>query len=326
VIIICGETLIDLVPAGDDLWRALPGGSPANTAVALARLSLPTAMLARISGDAFGAQLRRRLALGGVDLRYVVDAAEPTTLAIVDLDDAGGARYTFHLDGTADWQWTPAEFPAHFSDDVTAIHAGSMALIRPPGGDVLELLLAREKPHRVISIDPNVRASMCPDPLRYSEIIERWLGLAHVVKASADDVAWLYPGRSFDDVLADWASRGPAVVVLTLGGDGAVGRTPTGPTVRVEGLTVDVIDTIGAGDTFSAGLLYALDAQGCLDVEALSRLTPAALEAALCFAVRVSALTCTREGADPPTLTEVEVAFPALAEPLAAGVVSLPAE
>ena len=305
MIVVCGETLIDLVPAGGDLWRALPGGSPANAAVALARLRTPTAMLARISADAFGGRLRERLAQNGVDLSYVVTADEPTTLAIVDLDDAGAARYTFHLEGTADWQWRDADVPASFGADVEAIHAGSMALIRPPGGPVLEAMLARERSRRVISVDPNVRTVMCPDPLRYREIVERWLRSAHVVKASSDDLDWLYSGRSWESVLEEWSSRGPAVVVATLGADGAVGRTAGGEVARVPGVSVDVVDTIGAGDTFSAALLHSLSTQGCLDIEKLAHLTARELETALRFAVRVSAVTCTRAGADPPYLEDL---------------------
>jgi fructokinase len=302
LIVVCGEALIDLVPADGDLWRALPGGSPANTAVALARLSTPTSMLARISGDAFGVQLRSWLSANDVGLRYLVDATEPTTLAIVSVDNCGVARYTFHIHGTADWGWRSGELPTSFSTDVRAIHAGSMALI---GAPVLETLLARERSERVISIDPNVRPVMCPDAAQYRSSVERWLSLAHIVKASVDDVAWLYPHRSCEDVLADWAGRGPAVVVLTLGPDGAVARTSGGATVKAPGVSVDVVDTIAAGDTFSAALLHALDSAGCLDPTFLTQSSTESLEAVLRFAVRASAVACTRAGADPPYLRDL---------------------
>ncbi len=260
-------------------------------------------MLARISGDAFGAQLRSWLSANGVGLRYIVDASEPTTLAIVSVDELGVARYTFHIHGTADWGWRPDELPTSLPSDVKAIHAGSMALI---GAPVLETLLARERSKRVISIDPNVRPVMCPDVAQYRSSVERWLSSAHIVKASVDDVAWLYPDRSCENVLADWATRGPAVVVFTLGGDGAVARTSGGDTVRIPGLSVDVVDTIAAGDTFTAALLHALDAAEALDVERLTKLTPSELEGALQFAVRASAIACTREGANPPYLRDLE--------------------
>ena len=300
MIVVCGETLIDLVHVEGDLWRALPGGSPANAAVALARLGTPTAMLARISGDAFGLRLRERLMENSVDARFVVDAAEPSSVAVVDLDDKGGARYSFYLNGTADWQWAASELPPDFGPEVAAIHTGSMALFLPPGGAVIEARLSRERVSRVISIDPNVRASICPDVNRYRETVERWLTLAHIVKASADDVSWLYPDRPVGDVLLDWSGRGPSVVVLTLGTDGAVARTSSGVLVQSPRFEVNVVDTIGAGDTFSAALLHALSELGCLDVVALASISASKLEIAVRFAVRVSALSCTRAGADPP--------------------------
>ena len=305
MIVVCGEALVDLVPAGDGTWRALPGGSPANTAVALARLSTPTAMLARLATDSFGRQLRQRFDDSGVDLRYAVPAREPTALAIVEVDDSGVAQYTFHIAGTADWQWSQAELPPSFGDEVVAIHAGSMALAGSPGGVVLEGLLAREKSRRIISLDPNVRPVMCPDPLRYRESVDRWLSLAHIVKASADDVAWLYPGRPFEEVAADWAGRGPVVVVLTLGPAGALACTATGISARVPGIEVEVADSIGAGDAFTAGLLHCLQVRKRLDPWAIGDLTPAELEAALRFATRAAAITCTRKGADPPYLYEL---------------------
>ena len=300
MIVVCGETLIDLVHVEGDLWRALPGGSPANAAVALARLGTSTAMLARISSDAFGLRLRERLVENSVDVRFVVDAAEPSSAAVVDLDESGGARYSFYLNGTADWQWAASELPDDLGPEVTAIHTGSMALFLPPGGAVIEAMLSRERSRRVISIDPNVRASICPDVNRYRETVERWLTVAHIVKASADDVSWLYPDRSIGDVLFDWSGRGPSVVVMTLGTEGAVARTSSGVLVQSPGFEVDVVDTIGAGDTFSAALLHALSELDCLDVAKLASLSASQLEVAVRFAVRVSALSCTRAGADPP--------------------------
>ena len=305
MILVCGETLIDLVHVDGELWRALPGGSPANTAVALARLSTSTAMLARVSSDAFGTRLRERLVGDGVDVRYVVTAAEQSSMAVVDLGDDGSARYSFYLRDTADWQWVTNDLPVAFDPSVTAVHAGSMALLMPPGGAVLEAMLERERSQRVVSIDPNVRASICPDPRLYRESVERWLGLAHIVKASVDDVNWLYPDRSYTDVLEDWSTRGPSLVVLTRSADGALARLASGLEVGVGGIDVEVVDTIGAGDTFTAGLLHALDEAGLLNVSAFAHLTGEQIEEALRFAVLASAVACTRAGADPPYLTDL---------------------
>ncbi len=305
MILVCGETLIDLVHVDGEMWRALPGGSPANTAVALARLSTSTAMLARISSDAFGTRLRERLVGDGVDVRYVVTAAEQSSMAVVDLGDDGSARYSFYLRDTADWQWVTNDLPVAFDPSVTALHAGSMALLMPPGGAVLEAMLERERSQRVVSIDPNVRASICPDPRLYRESVERWLGLAHIVKASVDDVNWLYPDRSYTDVLEDWSTRGPSLVVFTRSADGALARLASGLEVGVSGIEVEVVDTIGAGDTFTAGLLHALDEAGLLNVSAFAHLTGEQIEEALRFAVLASAVACTRAGSDPPYLTDL---------------------
>jgi fructokinase len=262
-------------------------------------------MLARISADAFGTRLRDRLVGDGVDVRYVVTAAEQSSMAVVDLGDDGSARYSFYLRDTADWQWVTNDLPVAFDPSVTALHAGSMALLMPPGGVVLEAMLERERAQRVVSIDPNVRASICPDPRLYRESVERWLGLAHIVKASVDDVNWLYPDRSYADVLAEWSTRGPSLVVFTRSADGALARLPSGLEVGVGGIDVEVVDTIGAGDTFTAGLLHALDEAGLLNVSALAQLTGEQVEEALRFAVLVSAVACTRAGSDPPYLTDL---------------------
>ena len=180
-----------------------------------------------------------------------------------------------------------------------------MALLMPPGGAVLEAMLERERSQRVVSIDPNVRASICPDPRLYRESVERWLGLAHIVKASVDDVNWLYPDRSYTDVLEDWSTRGPSLVVFTRSADGALARLASGLEVGVSGIEVEVVDTIGAGDTFTAGLLHALDEAGLLNVSAFAHLTGEQVEEALRFAVLASAVACTRAGSDPPYLTDL---------------------
>lgn len=300
MICVCGEALIDLAPAGDDLWRAQPGGGPANTAVALARLGVPTTMLARLSDDVFGRRLRTHLTDSGVDLSSAVTASEPSTLAIVDVDPAGSAGYTFHRVGTADWQWRDDELPDELGDEVTAMHAGSMALLLPPGGEALERLLRREQGRRVISIDPNVRPALWPDRTAYRRRVERWVALADIVKVSADDLHWLCPGVAVGQVATRWAALGPALVVVTLGADGALAARPGRGLLTRAGWPARVVDTVGAGDAFTAGLLAALYEGGRLTAEGLTILGDDALEEALSFAARVAGVTCERAGADPP--------------------------
>jgi fructokinase len=298
VILVCGEALIDLTQTAEaGVWRAHPAGSPLNVAVGLARLGCPTAFLGRLSRDVFGRQLRARLADNDVDERFVVDAAEPTSLAVIDVDADGVASYVFHMSGTADWQWSPDELPG--LGGLTAVHTGSLALLQPPGGAVLETWLAGCRGRVPVSIDPNIRPSVQSDRDAYRRAVDRWLGLADVFKASREDVAFLYPGEPVEAVAQRWLEAGPRLVAITLGPDGAHVATAAG-TADVPGRAVNVVDTVGAGDAFTSGLLQHLHSAGLLTTEALARLDLQDATAAVAFAVRVAADTCTRAGAEPP--------------------------
>ncbi|REF35834.1 carbohydrate kinase family protein [Thermasporomyces composti] len=311
MITVIGEALIDLVGDGT-VYRATPGGSPLNVAVGLARLGVPCALLARLSSDTFGSQLRDHLRRNGVSLRHAVSAAEPTTLAFAFLDAEGSARYEFYVEGTADWQWTQDELPSPLPAEVTAVHAGSLAVALPPGAPVLEEFLRRERTRGAVTLsyDPNIRPHLCPDKEATRARVERQVRLAHVVKASAEDVAWLYPDTPLDEVLRRWTTLGPQLVVLTLGADGAVARQPDGPEVRVDAPTVRVVDTVGAGDAFTSALLAGLARRDLLAVlrdERAERLRHDLLAELLAASCRVAAFTCTRPGADPPTRDEVDL-------------------
>jgi len=296
VILVCGETLADLVPTGADAFRALPGGSPANVAVGIARLGEPAAMLARISRDRLGSLLRRHLADNGVDLRHVVAADEPATLAVVSLDEAGRASYSFYANGTADWQWKPRELPAHL-DDVSAVHFGSLAMTLAPGAEILETFMQRVRDRHLVSYDPNVRPAL-EDPAAMVQRVQRQVGLAHVVRASTDDLSALYPGCAVDDVARSWLDRGPHLVVVTDGPDGAHGFT-VHDHVHVAARHVSVADTVGAGDAFMSALLVGLArrSSGPPDTETLRVLLHDAADAA--------SWTCMRAGADPPRRDEL---------------------
>jgi fructokinase len=300
VIAVCGEALIDLVPgSAPGVWQAFSGGSPLNTAVGLARLGTHTGMVVRLAGDAFGRQLREHLLASGVDLRYAARAEENSTLAIVDLRD-GQASYTFYVQGTADWQWGPGTLPV-LDEDVAALHTGSLSLLLPPGGPALEVFLAQQRGQRVVSIDPNIRPALQPDRDAYVAKVERWVTLADLVKVSADDLEWLYPERQGEQVAAGWARKGgPSLVVLTKGGQGAVGFTAGGERVAVPGEQIQVVDTVGAGDTFSAGLLDAGHRAGWLTTERIGTVEAESLARAMAFATHCAAVACQRAGADPP--------------------------
>ncbi|MFF3573185.1 carbohydrate kinase [Nocardia jiangxiensis] len=309
IIAVAGEALVDLVPADvPGHFVAMPGGSPTNVAVGLVRLGAPVRLLARIGAGAMGTRVRNHLRHNDISLDHTIQAQEPTSLAIVDLDENGVAQYDFRIDGTADWQWTDAELTDALDGDVVALHTGSLAMTQQPGADALLRLIERARPAATISYDPNMRPQLMIHEQARSRV-ETVLSLADVVKVSSEDLAWLYPGRPAQDVLADWACRGPALVVVTLGGDGALAATTENRiSVHRPGLPIDVVDTVGAGDAFSTGLLAGLHRRDLLGADrrkALRAMAEADLVQLLDEAALIAALTCTRRGADPPTTAQV---------------------
>ncbi|MYS91199.1 MULTISPECIES: carbohydrate kinase family protein [Streptomyces] len=281
--------------------RALPGGGPANTAVALARLGTPTRFLGRFSNDVFGTLFRARLSDSGVDLTGSVTAPEPSTLAVADLDATGQATYTFYADSAADWQWTADELAGTAYEGTVCLHTGSLALIRQPGGSHIEDHLARAREHVTVSIDPNVRPLLVP-PSAYRERLPRWCALTDILRLSEDDLALLLPGAGPEEACDTWHAAGVRLVVITLGSRGALasldGRRVTVPTPAV-----DVVDTVGAGDSFTAGLLHCLAVLGHLGGR-LDRLSLDEVADSCSFAARVAALTCSIAGANPPRAGE----------------------
>jgi fructokinase len=312
---VVGENIIDLVPedSSDPAYRAHPGGSPANIAVTAAGLGFPTALAARISRDQFGARIRARLAAAGIDDRYLVEGTEPSTLAAVHFDAERRASYDFWLTGTADWQWRPGELPDPLADDVVALQVGSLAMFLEPGADAIEQLVTREglRGQVTLCLDPNVRPTIVADAdgsLDHARArVERLVGLVDVVKASDEDLGWLYPDLRPVDAAQRWAGLGPSLVVLTQGAEGAHAIGPKA-TVSVPTPRVTVADTIGAGDAFAGGLLYALRSAGLLGPGGADRIAAAdhaELTQLVRIAVVTAALNCTRPGASPPSTTEL---------------------
>jgi fructokinase len=298
---VLGEALIDLVPNGaPGGYHARPGGSPFNVAVGLARLGHRTALMARLADNAFGRQLRGHAAGAGLELGHAPHAAEPTTLAIVSLDEQAQATYDFYLDGTADWQWTAAE-AADLPPGTSVLHLGSLASWTAPGADHVHAVASglHAEDRVLISYDPNIRPRLLPGPQAARPLIERYVGVAHVVKASLDDIAWLYPGDEPDTVAEHWLALGAPVVVVTHGSRGATLHR-RGGAIHRPGRVIEVVDTVGAGDAFTAGLLSALARRGVHDPATLRGSSAQLLTAALDDAILVSALTCQRAGADPP--------------------------
>ena len=301
-VVVIGEALIDLVENGDDEPRlARPGGSPYNVAIGLARLGQHARFAGRISTDPLGDVLRNHALRSAVDLSLSVAAPEPSTVALVELDARGTARYRFGVDGTADFRWTAAELN-RIPDDTAAVHFGSLASWLPPGDALIAgRVAALRELGAFVSYDPNVRPQLQPDVAAARAQVERAVALAHLVKTSEEDIAYLYPGMPIADVATAWLGLGSRAVIVTRGGAGSSASTAHGTYARPP-VPVDVADTVGAGDAFMSGLLDALARRELLDPEVLDG---APFDDLLDDAAQIAAITCSRAGANPPRAAEL---------------------
>ena len=302
MIAVLGEALIDAHRDGDVL-RLFPGGGPFNTAIALARLGAPTSYLGAISQDRFGQQLEQTLRVAGVDTQRVVRVGAPTPIAIVDSTSAEPA-YSFYLAGTAHEALQRHDL-ADLGDDVAALHVGTLALATDPPAQSIADFAEHEAGQRTLMVDPNIRPALIEDHGTYLWRFERLAGLADLVKLSAADLSWLYPGRSQRDAVRRLLEAGAGCVVLTHGPAGAEGWTASGSS-RVNAPAVTIVDTVGAGDAFGAGLLAWLWRFNRLDKLAVRHLGASELEAALTYATAVAAVQCTRASAWGPTAADVD--------------------
>ncbi len=305
MILSCGEALIDMLPrqtaAGEPAFAPYSGGAVYNTAVALGRLGAPSGFFSGLSTDLFGQQLVRDLAAAQVDTALAVRSARNTTLAFVSLNN-GKAEYAFFDEGTAGRMLDVADLP-ELPDAVAALHFGAISLIPEPCGSAYEALCLREAKTRVISFDPNIRPNFIPDKARHRARMERMAAAADIIKLSDEDLHWFAAG-DFDTVAQRWLGQGAALVIMTQGDHGAEARY-AGGRIAVPAVKVSMVDTVGAGDTFNAGLLAALWRKGLLSKQALRRITPDALTAALNYAAAAAAITVSRAGANPPWLKEM---------------------
>jgi fructokinase len=324
VIVVAGEVLVDLVVSADGRVDARLGGGPYNTARTLARLGAATTFFGGLADDRFGRLLRSALDAEGVAIGVPAPSAAPTTLALVDLDQAGVASYAFYLDGTAaadlDYPALAAAFEAilaraaeaaHDAPGVgaaVAVHVGALGLVMEPIGSAVErLLLADVPPDALVMLDPNCRPGAIADRAAYLGRIARIAARADVVKASVDDLAYLYPGSPPAEAAELLLAAGPALVLVTDGPHPARAFLPgaflPGAVLTVEVPAVDVVDTIGAGDAFGGGFLAWWSANG-LTRSDLKR--PPLVRAAVQAGAAVAAATCGRPGADPPTLADLQ--------------------
>jgi fructokinase len=308
MIVVAGEALVDLAPRGEQLLP-LPGGSPYNVAVGLARLEADVSYLGGLSTDGFGQTMADRLRAEGADLSLAVWTDAPTTLAVVHLDDTERASYGFYLDGTAAAALEEAALPSLPEGAALHVSLGAIGLGYEPTGRTLATLMARERGHRFVSFDPNLRPSAIPGRTEdYAARMDEVVADLTLVKVSDEDLELLHPGRDHVEVARSWARSGPGLVVVTRGPDGAVAVAAGGEPVAVPGEAVDVVDTVGAGDAFTSGLLAWLGHHDALSDAALRALDAAQIEAALRYARHVAAITCTRAGSAPPRAAELTAA------------------
>jgi fructokinase len=307
IVTVIGEALVDVVrDRATGQLREVPGGSPFNVAVGLARLGNRTSLMARFASDRYGRLLRETAAGEGIDLGGAARASEHATVATASVDDSARATYSFAMDGTADWQWTAAEL-RRLNPDTEVLHFGSIASWTPPGdtriGELVDELRARSDV--LISYDPNIRPGALGERERGVDLVEKNVGRAHLVKASREDVEWLYPDLAVDDVAARWSGLGAGLVVITDGPSGAAAYGSARPHLRRPGRRVAVVDTIGAGDAFTAGLLTGLVQRRLHRVRRFGALSNGALASIIDEAVLVAGITCERAGADPPRWAEL---------------------
>lgn len=307
----CGDALFDVFAGASDNPAVIQldgraGGAPMNVAIGLSRLGQKVGFFSKVSRDIFGERIMAHLANEGVDTRLIIRTDQLSTLAIVSLDRAGAARYSFYIENTADRSINEIELPPALPNEIKAIHiGGSYSTVLEPSASSYAALVARERGRRLIAYDPNIRDSVAPDLEVWRARVATLAGMAHLIKASDEDLAKLYPGRSFEMVARDWIAGGASLVLITLGGEGALGFTADGVSERVPGVTVKVIDTVGAGDTFQAATLDWLARKNRLSPAALASLTSQEFLTMLAYAAKAAAITCSRRGADLPRAAEL---------------------
>ena len=326
ILVTCmGESLIDFVPlnatehnvskadAGDGKpkstvgtdFRMHSGGSILNVAVGLARLGHHVAFAGKIAEDYFGHHLMQTLRNEGVDTRFVSTVKALTALAFVAMEE-GEPVYSFYGDGTADTLLTVDDIPESLYQETSILHVGSISLLRGTTPTTVLETFERLKGHALLSLDPNIRASMIHNEAAYRALLQHLIALTDILKLSNVDLDWLMPGASTEEALLHLCELGPALVIITQGEKGVLARSGTSQTLKISTFPVTVIDTVGAGDTFCAGVLARLADESILSREKVLSMTEQELRAVINFAAAAAALNCTREGANPPQRSEVE--------------------
>jgi fructokinase len=306
MILCCGEALIDMLPRksadGADVYQPFNGGSVYNTAVALGRLGTATGFFAGISQDFFGDGLLDGLKAAGVSTKHVKRKDHHTTLALVKLTN-GHARYSFIDEGSAGRMLEKRDLPK-LSKSVQALHFGSISLIPEPCGGTYEALLKKAAKGHVISIDPNMRPTLIKDKKKHITRLTRLMALSDIIKISDEDVRYMTGSDNFAKIAKGWLKKGAKIVAITRGGEGVEVITKK-HALLLAAPKVKVADTVGAGDTFTAGFLTWLSRNQLLTKKALANIEATHLMHAAEFAMKCAAVTVSRFGADPPWANEV---------------------
>ena len=290
---VAGEVLIDILPNG-----AVVGGGPANTARALARLGHEVDFIGGLSTDNYGVNARKKLVRDGVNLALCMISDLPTCTATVDLDSHGGARYEFLINGTATFDFNASWLPDPSVLKPSVLHIGTLATIIEPGASVLFDWAMRVGEYAPIIFDTNVRPSVMAERTAYSASVEKWVSISSIVKVSDEDIKWLYPDESLDEVAHRWIKQGVNCVIVTRGAHGLIGFTEHG-FEEVDGERIVVIDTVGAGDTVGAIIV-----EGVIE-HSVAGLQGQVLTALLHKAAIAAGITCSRAGAEPPRRHEL---------------------
>ena len=304
MIVVAGESLIDLIVGADGRVEAIPGGGPYNVARTIGRLGHPVAFLGRLSTDRFGRILLDRLAADGVDCALVQTTDAPTTLAVAELDGSGAATYHFYLDGTAAPGLDVDGLAGGLPPSARAMHVGTLGLVLEPMATALEGLVRSVPDDVVVMADPNCRPGATPDPAALRSRVQRIAMRADVIKVSRDDLSFLYLGVGADDALAALLGVGPSVVLMT-DADRSVRIAVRGATLDLPVPRIEVVDSVGAGDAFGGAFLGSWIGRG-LGRAGLGDFD--SLRPSVEFAIRVASETCRRAGAEPPTAAEMGAA------------------
>ncbi len=303
MILCCGEALIDMIPTDTGAFMPHVGGSVFNTAIALGRLGINTGFLSGISSDHFGQMLCDALQDSDVATDHLIRSERLTTLAMVHLIN-GSATYSFYDENSAGRMIAPADLPP-VPDDVSTLYFGGISLAAEPAADAYATLLQRERKNRLVMIDPNIRPNFIADETRFRKRLKRMFALADIIKTSDEDLDWLVPEKkTIEQQALDLLAQGPAVIVVTRGESGATVFTKTG-TASVSAPKVEVVDSVGAGDTFNAGFLASLYESNTLTRDAVRAASASDLSSALRLGAQVAALTVSRAGANPPWRAEL---------------------